>query len=174
MTAKFTIVVTPTLKAVQKRFKKAIKEMNENNTPYHQAATFVSRWVLQNFKGQGSKLSGRSWAPLKLGGRKKKKGKRRTKTGMTLITWGLDRTAKILQDTGRLRASFHPFVEASGRRVKQAGVRSDLPYAAPHQEGLGPLPQRRMLPTDSEVRDPIRKIFDRHLAKIAGRLKGRA
>ena len=105
------------------------------------------RWINQNFKTQGKNVGG--WAPFKYGGRKLPGGQ-------------IDKTAKLLQDTGRLRASFSPFY---GRNF--AGVGTDLNYAVTHEFGLPHknLPDRRMLPrdTDKSVSTNVIRIYDHYI-----------
>ena len=88
--------------------------MQQTEEPHAKVAVFLDRWVQTNFRKEGG-LVGR-WKKLKLGGRR-------------LTGGGFDPTAKILQDTGRLRISFIPF---SNRRT--AGIGSDIPYAKKHME----------------------------------------
>lgn len=101
-----------------------------------------------NFRTEGGKVG--KWKKLKAGGRYvSRNGKRK-----------LDVSAKILQDTGRLRKSFLPF-----HNKKDAGIGSDLPYSKPHEEGEGPLPKRRILPLVKEVRRNVVDIYDKHIRK---------
>ncbi len=137
------IVVRPTLAQVRKKIAIRMKRLAKFNHPHKKIAIFLDRWVQKNFKSEGGKVGG--WAPLKAGGRWAK-GK------------GLDTTAKILQDTGRLRVSFLPFAN-----MKNAGVGSDIPYSRKHEKGEEGLPVRRMLPKNREVMKDVRKIYDKHV-----------
>ncbi len=67
----------------------------------------------------------------------------------------IDRSAKLLQDTGLLRISFLPFAT-----MTNAGIGSDLPYSKYHQDGGKHLPQRRMLPEKEEVMADLTEILD--------------
>ena len=132
----------PTLKELSERTKEAKNRISKLETPLAKCSIYLDRWVQTNFKTQGGNVGG--WQPLKGGGRWIK-GK------------GIDTSAKILQDTGRLRASFTPF-----HTRKNAGIYSDIDYAKKHEEGEG-VPVRRMLPKHIEVRNDIRKIFRGHI-----------
>ena len=63
-------------------------------------------WVQKNFKGEGKAVGG--WAPFKAGGRWRK-------------GFGLDTSAKLLQDTGALRASFLPFASKTDAGIGSLG-----------------------------------------------------
>ncbi|MCK5609653.1 hypothetical protein KAR91_47710 [Candidatus Pacearchaeota archaeon] len=114
---------------------------------YSKAAIFLDRWVQSNFKTIGDKVGG--WQKLKLGGRFRGKGKNRK----------FDTSAKVLQDTGRLRASFLPFANK-----KNAGIGSELPYSESHDKGKGVV-KRRILPIEPEVKKDVKKIFENHVKK---------
>lgn len=110
----------------------------------YRCSVYLDRWVQTNFRTQGGGVGG--WAPFKLGGRPTSGG-------------GLDTAAKLLQDTGRLKASFIPF-----HGKFNAGIKSDLDYASTHEKGKG-VPQRRMLPKRSEVNQDLLKIFKSEVFK---------
>ncbi len=139
------ITMKPTMKQVRAKYKKAIAGVTEFKPMFGKIAIFLDRWNKLNFKTQGGKVGG--WKPLKAGGRWKGKGKRRS----------FDTSAKILQDTGRLRLSYLPFQSS-----KEGGIGSELSYAEAHNDGFGRLPQRRMLPEKSEVIDDVMRIADLH------------
>lgn len=134
---------TPPLKRVSQRLRNVTKAMKDMLGPHKRIATVLDAWVLRNFKGEGRLVGG--WEAFAAGGRWVK-GR------------GIDSSAKLLQDTGRLRASFIPFATR-----RDAGIGSRLDYSKPHEKGLGHLPQRRMLPKMAEVRKDIRKVFDGHV-----------
>lgn len=129
------------LQALRDRSAQAKQALQHAKPAYRRAAVFLDRWVQDNFKSQGGKVGG--WKPLKAGGR--------------YIQGVLDNTAKILQDTGVLRASFHVFATDNN-----AGIGSDIPYSKAHQEGEG-VPQRRMLPKPAEVKADLRDILDSYV-----------
>ena len=115
-----------------------------------QVSRWLLRWVNDNFKTQGGKVSAGGWKKLKAGGRW-------VDAGAGWLRW--DPSAKILQDSGILKASFISF---HNRHL--AGVGSDVPYSIYHEAGVSSrgLPQRRMLPIgrDKSVTDGILKIYN--------------
>jgi len=132
-----------------KKLRQLIKAVKNTRRPNKQVSVWLLRWVNENFKSQGGKVGG--WKPFKLGGRRLRSG-------------GIDTSAKLLQDTGRLRASFNRF---SSR--KEAGVGSPLNYSLTHERGLPHknLPARRMIPldTDKDVERGIIKIYDAYIQR---------
>jgi phage gpG-like protein len=127
-----------------RRMARAIKNPSQ---AHRQISVWLMRWVNQNFKTEGGKVGG--WKPFKLGGR-------------LLPDGTIDKSAKLLQDTGRLRASFSPF---HSRQL--AGVGSDVGYSLSHELGLPHrnLPARHMLPgvRNAEVDEAIIKIYGLHI-----------
>lgn len=121
----------------------AIASFSDMSIPLRQVSIFLDRWNKQNFQTQGGKVGG--WVPFKYGGRVEYKDGKRT----------INTSAKLLQDTGRLRMSFLP-----GVREGSAYIGSDLPYSVFHEKGTKRLPQRRMLPVAEEVKDDARQIFE--------------
>ena len=136
------MTVKPSFKKLEKQYKKRIEEIKDMETPFKKVSIYLDSWVQRNFKTQGGNVGG--WEKLSLGGR----------FGST----GFDASAKVLQDTGRLRASFLPFASN-----KDAGIGSKLPYSKKHDEGLDGLPKRRILPKKSEVIDTANKIMEKHV-----------
>lgn len=128
------------------RHKRAARETSALEIPHKKIALFLDRWVQQNFKSEGGKVGG--WPPFAHGGRL------RIQPGKPA---SFDPRAKLLQDTGRLRASFTPF---SNKRT--AGIGSDLSYSEKHEEGEGRLPQRRMLPRRKDVQAEVRERYRSH------------
>lgn len=139
------ITVKPTIEELKRRSKKRFDALKDMHTAYAKIAVYLDRWVQTNFKTEGSKVGG--WLPFAKGGRWVK-GK------------GLDVSAKLLQDTGRLRASYLPFSFKNN-----AGIGSDLPYAKKHEEGIG-IPIRRTLPRKLEVIGDVRKILELEVNKV--------
>ncbi|HKJ88814.1 MAG TPA: phage virion morphogenesis protein [Gammaproteobacteria bacterium] len=158
MAKKTEITVRPTLEELRRRHEAAMREMRGFQAPHRQIGVFLDQWVQQNFRTEGAILEDGPWPPFAGGGR------------VVLTSGGsfLDSSAKLLQDTGRLRASFAPFASA-----RNAGIGSDVPYARAHHEGVGDLPERRLLPREDEVRQPIREIFDGHVEKALARYRSR-
>src|SRR5210317_457299 len=63
----------------------------------YQVSVWLLLWVNDNFYSEGRKYSAKGWAPFKYGGR--------YKNGF------LDDNAKLLEDTGEMRASFKHFYD---------------------------------------------------------------
>jgi len=137
-------------KEAERMLRKLIRKVKNPQVANRRVSVWLMRWVNENFKGQGSKVGG--WKPFKLGGRKLPGG-------------GIDRSAKLLQDTGRLRASFSPFHSRN-----TAGIGSDIIYSATHELGLPHknLPARRMIPlaSDADVTRGIIKIYDHYIRTV--------
>ena len=144
--SEFKTKLDPSAKALRARWKHQIDELKNLKTVYTKVSIFLDSWVQKNFKTEGDKVGG--WRKLALGGRYVGTGKNKR----------FDSSAKLLQDTGRLRASFLPFASN-----KNAGIGSDLPYSKQHDEGLKGLPKRRILPKDREVWPTAEKIIDKHI-----------
>jgi len=138
------VTQTPDAAKMQAVLKNLKREMVDFARFHKAAAVLLDRWVQKNFKGQGKTLGADAWPDFKIGGRRIKGG-------------GIDSSAKLLQDTGRLRISHLPFSSA-----KDAGIGSDLPYSKAHHLGMGNLPARRTLPIASEVSKDILNELQRH------------
>lgn len=147
MSLNFRIIQTPEDSVTIAKLTKSREKMVGTGSPvvYKKIATFLDQWVQRNFKSQGANLKGDVWPRFAAGGRRKR--------GI------LDTSAKLLQDTGALRASHLPFSSKS-----DAGIGSLLPYSKFHQEGIG-VPRRRTLPERVEVHDAISQLFDEHVKR---------
>jgi phage gpG-like protein len=143
-----SVTVSPTLESLRNRNKRAVAALGNFKPAYQRIGVFLDQWVQQNFRQEGGVLSDGPWPPFARGGR----------VVMSAQGTYLDTSAKLLQDTGRLRASFDPFVTK-----RNVGIGSDLPYARAHHEGIGDLPERRLLPEQHEVRRPVADIFNGHV-----------
>lgn len=134
--------------------KKARELLKQDGAAMRQIAVFLDQWVQLNFKSSGGKVGG--WLPYKYGGRltTKKKSNAQSIIGHKWING----SAKLLMDTGALRLSFLPFTQ-----LGNAGIGSDLPYSKYHEQDdvsvYKYLPQRRMLPKESEVVTDVREIL---------------
>lgn len=139
-----------TLKEIRRRLGLRARQVINLRRPNAKAAVLLDRWVQLNFRTEGGKVGG--WAPFKYGGR--------------LIPQKpyIDPSAKLLQDTGRLRASFETFHNKT--RVE---IRSRVPYAVYHEFGTATLPQRRMLPRGDEFLPEIIKIYQRHVDRLTSK-----
>lgn len=138
-------LVKPAFDQVKRRVKRKLDQISNLSLPYKRASVYLHKWVIDNFQSEGGKVGG--WQPF---------------SPVTLAA--IERNdpgripAKLLQKTGALRQSFVPF-----STKRNAGVGTGLPYSQPHEEGLGNVPQRRMLPEREEVLDDIRKILNDHI-----------
>ena len=140
MTLKAT--VKPKLDKHKKELRAIQKKIADATVAHKKIGIIIEKWVSQNFKGQGSKVG--RWPPFKLGGRRKKGG-------------GIDTSAKLLQDTGLLRNSFHTVATK-----KKLVYGNPVPYAKTHEEGDG-VPVRRMLPEYEDVRKDVIRIYQQHI-----------
>lgn len=147
--------------AIRGGSKPVLKKMRElrrkvkNPTPANrEVSIWLMKWVTDNFKSQGGKVKG--WAPFALGGRKIPGG-------------GIDTSAKLLQDTGFLRASFHPFHSRTEAGVGAGAHRLDPNIPIYHELGLPlrNLPARRMLPlaSDRDVNKAIVRIYNAYIMR---------
>ena len=151
------IEVKPDVDKVKADYK-AKKKAALNVTPaYKRIGIMLDRWVLTNFKTEGGLVGG--WKPFTYGGRvtTKKKGNAQSTANRRHI----DGSAKLLQDTGVLRSSFVPF-----HTKYNVGIGSNIKYAPPHEEGIGHVPKRRMLPKDEDVRVKIKKILGDYIKGV--------
>lgn len=154
------IEVRPDLTRVQQALQKRILEIANRSAPNRQVGAFLDSWVQQNFTSEGGNVGG--WTPFKYGGR--------------IIGWKnkaplVDPSAKLLQDTGRLRASVSAFHNAD-----TVGIGTDVAYSIFHERPWtkaiwdgGQLPKRRILPTQEDVIEPVVKIFQNWLDKLANK-----
>lgn len=136
-------------KKVRAEIKRLARKIGDTTTVNRQVSVWLLRWVAENFRTEGGNVGG--WDPFKYGGRRLKGG-------------FIDTSAKLLQDTGELRASFKNFWS---RRF--AGVGSALDRSVWHDQGVpeNNLPARRLLPSeeDQEVNKTILKIYDAHVQR---------
>lgn len=149
------VSITPTLEQVKVRATEMRKALSDRRDVNKRLMVYLDQWVQHNFRSEGGKVGG--WKPLAAGGRWKTSASGRRR---------FDPSAKILQDTGRLRISFYPF-----ERGETVGIGSDIPYSKKHEEGEDGLPQRRMLPKPSEVRDDVKRIYDHFVGQTVRRRK---
>ena len=148
MTApKITIVQKPVSGQLNARLQRIGRKLSDFKDVHKEASILLDRWVQKNFKAEGQGLSSDKWPPFARGGRWRK-------------GFGLDTSAKLLQDTGALRISFQPFADS-----QDAGIGSVLDYAKYHEEGTGDIPKRRMLPEPREVEDTLTELFERHVER---------
>jgi phage gpG-like protein len=159
--------ISPPLVAIEQYLKPIARQMRDLRLPLKKSSIYLDRWVQQNFRAQGQKLSTGRWPPFKLGGRRLKR-KIRGKNFDPATFSKVDRGARLLQDTGRLRNSFRPFFSNT-----DAGIGSKLKYAPFHEFGVPKrkLPARRMLPRKAEVQKGVKDIFVNHVRDALARGK---
>jgi phage gpG-like protein len=152
---------TRQLDALKEKGKAARALLQQDGVVMRQIAVFLDRWVQKNFQSSGGQVGG--WAAYKYGGRltTKKKANGQSIDGHRYING----TAKLMMNTGSLRISFLPFTS-----LGNAGIGSGLPYSKPHEEGTTTLPQRRLLPVETEVVGDVRQIMDDWIKVTIGRM----
>ncbi|HEX7012329.1 MAG TPA: phage virion morphogenesis protein [Steroidobacteraceae bacterium] len=137
----------PNVEQVQAALRRKVVQLKDRSVPNRQIAAVLDNWVQRNFRGEGSLVGG--WTPFKAGGRRLRGG-------------GIDTSAKLLQDTGRLRISVQPFWD---RDI--VGIGSDLAYAAHHEHGTTRIPRRRILPEEQDVIRPILATYNRYFQTVS-------
>jgi len=147
------------------KVRKKMRCVSNMTAAHKQISAMLDRWVLKNFRSLGGSVGG--WKPFAVycvGGPRSPYNKTKTCGRGRVVGVGqrrkLDTSAKLLQDTGRLRLSFKPFATQ-----RTAGIGSDLPYSEPHEKGKGPLPKRRMLPNDEDVKKDVINIY-KHFIEV--------
>jgi phage gpG-like protein len=140
------VTFNPSLEAVAAALRTRIKKMNDRTAPNRRVAVVLDQWVQRNFQTEGGDVGG--WTPFAAGGR-------------YVPGIGLDTSAKLLQDTGLLRASFQSFYDAD-----VVGIGSDLHYSKYHEEGTSTIPQRRMLPDEKDVMESILNVYNQWFSEI--------
>lgn len=145
----------------QKRLIKLANTVSDTAMLNRQVGIALYGAVLRNFRDQGHE--GKAWSPFKAGGRWHGRGKDRR----------LDTGAKLLMDTGALRASFVPFSDATRAGV---GARSYVPkgtgeapwdLAAIHEFGTSTIPARPMLPSLEKGLELALNIYGRAIDRAA-------
>ncbi len=165
------IQIKTNINAILKRYEKKRKAMNGVRLQSHkEIAVMLDRWVLMNFRTQGAKVG--RWKPFQVysvGGPrspyKNLRGKRQIGRGrVTGKGRGryLDKSAKLLRDTGALQQSFTRGVFYN---ENDAGIGSDMEYSEYHEKGMGFLPKRRMLPNIRDISRDIKRVYERHIQK---------
>lgn len=129
-------------KEVSRKLRKIERNVKNKAGLHGLWATSTFKWTIKNFESEGVK-GGEAWKPLlpaTLAARRRGRGRG---------------SAKILQDFGQLRQSFHP---VSNSRLSK--VASNKIYAATHQFGRkkANIPPRPILPVRfSLIKDMIEK-----------------
>jgi phage gpG-like protein len=119
-----------------------------------QVATQLFGWVQRNIQAEGGLLEDGPWPPLAESTLAEKKR--------------LGYSPKPLIRTGNLRQSFGMYYDEN---IAGVGARASygVDYAEVHEYGGGNVPQRRMLPRFSEVREDILPIYRRAIEAHFGR-----
>lgn len=147
----------PTAKQLRKDHTDRIKKLRNSGRAFAKASILLDRWVQRNFKTEGDEVGG--WKDFSYGGRVVKKSKANA-LNLNPRVW-INTTAKLLQDTGRLRASFIPFSNRFN-----AGIGSTLKYSKKHHEGIG-VDKRRLLPnrSDKDLMRQVKSVMRNHVNK---------
>lgn len=158
------IKVTVDDRLLQRRFTRLAAFIGDRAVVNTKIAIRLYRDVQTNFQDEGVTVTGQRWPDLKLGYRVRVsgRGKRRTTTRQT--------DYKLLQDTGQLRQSFIFFADrdmagTGAKRVAWSGKRRPWDLARIHQEGLGNMPQREMLPRKEKALEYAIAIYGDEISK---------
>lgn len=147
-----TLSITVNLNGLDKKLRAFSDNLKKRERINEQIAIRLRSLVIKNFETQSN--NGIKWAPFKAGGRWKSegKGKKRTRT--------LDRSAKLLQDTGNLRVSF---TELWSNDLAGVGAKASagVNYAIVHEQGSpkNKLPARPMLPTAKQLQQEFVNVY---------------
>lgn len=108
--------------------------------------------VMENFKSESHE--GEPWEPLAPSTIERRQTKRGGKVA-------------ILQDTGQLRQSFESFSNNDLAGVGSVSSRKHAELSEIHQEGLGNVPARPMLPSEKRAQAEAVKIYDVYIRRAA-------
>ena len=146
------------LKGADKALAEFSRKLKQRTRIHRLIALELLKIVSRNFDTESN--SGTRWAPLKAGGRwRSVSGAKGKKVRF------LDKSARILQDTGNLRRSFAEIYSAD-----VAGVGStNVEYARAHEKGVPKrnLPARPMLPTREQVSSIAVRIYKYEVDRAA-------
>ena len=112
-----------------------------------QALAIVDKWIQKNFEHEGKDAMSGGWEPLSartLLARKRGYGDY-VKSG----------NPKILQNKGTLKARWKHYASE-----RTSYIRSMVDYGIYHHKGTGHLPERRIVPTDKQIRPQLRKHYE--------------
>ena len=129
-----------------------IQQRMKNRRPVFMAAVIeYEKWIKKNFQADGGLHDNAKfrWKPLKpetIAARRKGGG-----------------GAQILRDTGNLMNRWERNATNNQGRIK-----SGVFYSGSHNEGDGPIPQRRIFPTKKQGKKIVRPVFE-HFVKRAFR-----
>jgi len=146
------------LEAARRKMTRVQKKVAKLEQAHHEIAVKLDQWVQQNFRSEGGKVGG--WQPFAPS----------TLRRMLHRTKRAPRTSpKLLQDTGRLRASFKPFWTN-----QTAGIGTTIYYARFHDpkhvighvpRGKGVIPERRMLPDEEDAVPLATEVYKDHVRR---------
>ncbi len=138
------------IKALQRRMSKMGRGLKDRRKVNARAVVVTDRWIQKNFQQEGAlAYPGTGWKPLSpvtIAARRKGKGKG---------------SVKILQDTGQLRSRWKKLWTS-----KFAKIQSGVPYSDKHHKGVGHIPERRILPTEAQIRPELMKLFADFIKKV--------
>ena len=136
------------IKTLQRRMSKVGKGLKDRRKLNARSVVLVDRWIQKNFQQEGQlAYPGTGWqklSPVTIASRRKGKG-----------------SVKILQDTGQMRSRWKKFWTS-----KFAKVQSGVPYSEKHHEGLGHIPERRILPTEAQIKPDLLKLYSNFIKTL--------
>lgn len=104
------------------------------------AVTLVDKWIQGNFRSEGAPVGG--W------------------TVISSATIAAKKSSKILHDEGRLRSDWKHISDGS-----IAAIESERDYSRKHDEGLGNMPKRQILPSEEHVIKQLTTLFESFVRK---------
>lgn len=154
-----TLSITVNLNGVDKNLRWFASDLKNGERTNRQVSVRLMSLVMKNFSSQSN--DGVKWAPFKLGGRyisstKVTKRRKKKDEGKRF----LDKSAKLLQDTGNLRQSFLGLYDKDLAGVG-AKASAGVNYAIVHEQGSpkNKLPARPMLPTAKQLQEEFVNVY---------------
>ena len=154
-----TLSITVNLNGLDKKLRDFASDLKDREPTNRQVSVRLMSLVMKNFSSQSN--DGNKWAPFKLGGRyisstKVTKRRKKKDEGKRF----LDKSAKLLQDTGNLRQSF---LGLYSKDIAGVGAKASagVNYAIVHEKGSTKikLPARPMLPTDKQLQQEFVNVY---------------
>lgn len=157
---------------------KLAASMRDRNRTNRQLATQLTAWVFRNFQAEGALAVAGGWVQLSQstilarlakshGAAGKKRAARTAVRAGASSRQAFDATGvgllKILQDTGALRNSFHPFSDNEEAGVGSQSNAKHADVSVVHQLGLGRVPARPMLPTPEAALEMAIAVYNVHI-----------
>lgn len=168
------VSVKPNIDRIREKYKRAGKDLSNIVPAHKKVAIYLDQWVQRNFRDKGSNLGSDKWPDYARGGRaipdlffnedQPPPGSWEfvQVLGDGLMDYWVDKSAMLMQDTGRLKFSFLPFATQ-----RNAGIGSELEYAEYHNNRKDKW-KRRLLPETNEVHDKLHEILERHAKRSLG------